>query len=96
MDRRQKKTRSAIYNAFTDLLKEEAYSKITVQQIIDRAAGRASHMHDFGRRNKQISPAQKLCPPSKITVFEVRKMVLIKKTCLLKHTHPVYGRPCTC
>ncbi len=37
MDRRQRKTREAIYRAFTALLREERYSKITVQQIIDRA-----------------------------------------------------------
>lgn len=37
MDRRQKKTREAIFRAFTDLLKDEPYSKITIQQIIDAA-----------------------------------------------------------
>ncbi len=37
MDRRQRKTREAVFRAFTGLLKEENYSKITVQQIIDRA-----------------------------------------------------------
>ena len=37
MDRRQRKTREAIYRAFTALLREESYTKITVQQIIDRA-----------------------------------------------------------
>ena len=37
MDRRQRKTREAIFRAFTGLLKEENYAKITVQQIIDRA-----------------------------------------------------------
>ncbi len=37
MDRRQKKTRYAIYSAFTELLKKKAYSKITVQEIIDLA-----------------------------------------------------------
>ena len=37
MDRRQRKTREAVFRAFTGLLKEESYAKITVQQIIDRA-----------------------------------------------------------
>lgn len=37
MDRRQRKTQKAIYEAFTGLLQHESYSKITVQQIIDRA-----------------------------------------------------------
>ncbi|MBQ1426466.1 MAG: TetR/AcrR family transcriptional regulator [Succinivibrionaceae bacterium] len=37
MDRRQKKTREAIFRAFTELLKHEPYSKITVQEIIDLA-----------------------------------------------------------
>ena len=37
MDRRQKRTREAIFNAFTLLLAKENYSQITVQQIIDTA-----------------------------------------------------------
>lgn len=37
MDRRQRKTREAIYRAFTGLLREEDYGRITVRQIIDRA-----------------------------------------------------------
>lgn len=37
MDRRRKKSREAIIRAFTELLKQESYSRITVQQIIDRA-----------------------------------------------------------
>lgn len=37
MDRRQKRTREAIFNAFTQLLAKENYSQITVQQIIDTA-----------------------------------------------------------
>lgn len=37
MDRRQQKTRTAIFDAFSELLSEEPYSRITIQTIIDRA-----------------------------------------------------------
>ncbi len=37
MDRRQSKTRAAIFRAFTDLIGKYAYSQITVQKIIDAA-----------------------------------------------------------
>ena len=37
MDRRQKRTREAIINAFTLLLAKENYNQISVQQIIDTA-----------------------------------------------------------
>jgi len=37
MDRRQKKTRDAIFKAFTQLLTKKDYNQITVQEIIDAA-----------------------------------------------------------
>lgn len=48
MDRRQKKSRNAIFMAFADLLNEKNYNQITVGEIIERAdVGRATFYAHF-------------------------------------------------
>ena len=43
MDRRQRKTREAVFSAFTELLRKKEFEKITVGEIIERAdVGRAT------------------------------------------------------
>ena len=56
MDRRQRKTRDAVFNAFTNLLKSESYSRITIQEIIDKAdIGRTTFYAHFGTKDDLLS-----------------------------------------
>ena len=55
MDRRNKRTKDAIYNAFTELLLKERYSKITIKEIIDLAdIGRSTFYSHFETKDELL------------------------------------------
>ena len=56
MDRRQRKTRQAIYDAFEELMVDSHYSQITVAQIIDRAdVGRSTFYDHFETKDDLLA-----------------------------------------
>ena len=58
MDRRQRRTRKAIFDAFEELMSESHYSQLTVAQIIDRAdVGRSTFYAHFETKDELADQA---------------------------------------
>ena len=61
MDRRQKKTRDAIFKAFIDLLSKKHYNQVTVGEIIERAdVGRATFYAHFETKDYLLNSENNL------------------------------------
>lgn len=68
MDRRQRRTRKAIFNAFEELMSESHYSQLTVAQIIDRAdIGRSTFYAHFETKDEL---ADQICTEMFDHIFE--------------------------
>ena len=68
MDRRQKKSREAIFKAFTELLSKKHYNQITVGEIIERAdIGRATFYAHFETKDYLL---KELCEELFCHVFD--------------------------
>ena len=68
MDRRQRKTREAIFRAFTDLLSQKGFHQITVGEIIEKAdIGRATFYAHFETRDDLL---KELCEDLFCHIFD--------------------------
>lgn len=68
MDRRQRKTRQAIYAAFEGLMAEQHYSEVTVAQVIKRAdIGRSTFYAHFETKDELLN---QMCVEMFTHIFE--------------------------
>ena len=79
MDRRQRKSREAIFEAFSDLLSKKSFSKITVGEIIEQAdVGRATFYAHFETKEYLL---KELCEELFCHVFDFAH----KDSCMHRH-----------
>lgn len=79
MDRRQRKTRLAIFKAFTELLAKKDFNKITVEQIIELAdVGRATFYAHFETKDFLLKA---FCEELFCHIFDAEN----KESCTHKH-----------
>lgn len=88
MDRRQRKSRQAIFAAFTELLEQKDFGRITVGEIIERAdIGRATFYAHFETKEFLL---KELCEELFCHIFDATR------TPPAEHRHIFHGKPTGC